>query len=307
MSVATVTSSPSLYGFQPYITTAEYRQAPTGVTTANLVPTNPSATEAELFNGIMRASSWVDVICGQSLGARVDTYSQELTLGRDGMLRAYPRFSPIQAVTAFSYGTQPNNYTALSDLSQIVIDAREFTVPTLSGNWSSAGPLQFSPAPRVGGRMRVLYTYVPGFTNTTLAATATAGATSISVKDGTGAVPALTQLNIYDGAQSEVVTVASTYVFGSATLPLVAPLQYPHSQAGIAVSALPHSVKLATILLTSTIIQTRGAVALIAPTVSGLAGRYTQSGSTRSKGNSTPVDANVELACTLLADFARNV
>lgn len=305
MATAQLTAVPALYGNRPYITPGEYRTAPTGVDTSNLVKGNPSGTEAMLYDIVSRASSWADVICGQSLSARTDTYQGRYTVDRDGNATIFPRFFPIIEVTAFAYGTQPNNLTALTDLSNVWVEETEFQVPMGYGTWSSSGPLQFGQGPRPGAKVRALYSYVAGFPNTYLASTALAGATSIVVRDPTGILPGKTQLTIFDGAQTETVTADATYTIGSATVALAAPLAYPHAAPGVSVSGLPPFVKQAVILLCSTLIQTRGAVALIAPAVSGLSSRYTQSGSQLSRAQRIPADDNVSIACDLLTPLRR--
>lgn len=304
MVTAQLSPLPALYGNRPYITPVEYRLAPTGVDVSNLVKGNPSGTEAMLADLCSRASSWADLICGQSLSARTDTYQGRYLVDREGNMAVFPRFTPLIEVTSFSYGTQPSNLTTLSDLSNFWLEETEFTVPMGYGSWSSSGPLQFGAGPRAGSKVRARYSYIAGFPNTVLASTALAGATSIVVADATG-VLAGTQLTLFDGAQTETVTASASYVTGSTTILLASPLLYPHAQTGISVSALPPFVKQAVFLLCSTLIQTRGAVALIAPAVSGLSARYTQSGSQIARAQRVPADDNVSIACELLAPLRR--
>jgi hypothetical protein len=305
MATAQLSSIPALYGNRPYITSAEYRLAPTGVDVSNLVKGNPSGTDAMLSDIISRASSWADVICGQSLTARTDTFQGRYSVDRDGNMTVFPRFFPLIEVTAFAYGSQVNNLTALSDLSQIWVEEMEFQVSMGYGTWSSSGPLQFGQGPRPGAKMRALYSYIAGFPHTVLTTPATAGQTSIVLADTTGILPGKTQMTIFDGAQTETVSVSSGYTPGVSTVTLASGLLYPHAQTGISVSALPPFVKQAVILLTSTLIQTRGAVALIAPAVSGLTSRYTQSGSQLARAQRVPADDNVSIACDLLTPLRR--
>jgi hypothetical protein len=99
------------------------------------------------------------------------------------------------------------------------------------------------------------YTYVSGFVNTTIA-TATAGATSLTVTDGTGII-AGQPYRIYDGSKSERITVASTYTNGSTTVPLTSALAYTHA-AGVAIGNLPNAIKQACILVTTAFLKVRG-------------------------------------------------
>ena len=302
---ARLTTTPAPGISLPYITTAEYLTAPTGVDVSNLVRNNPGGTEAELANKIRQATAWINgEICGQTIAATADTETARVALNRDGAFVVHPRYFPILEVTSFGYGGSPQSLVTLSDLSNLWIEPQQFTVPLTSG-WTSAGPLQFGPSVRVGGKAFCQYGYVSGFPHTLLTATASAGGTSIQVADATGILPGLTQLVIYDAGQTETVTVSSSYTLGSATVALAVPLTYDHGQVGISVSAVPSYVKEACILLTSTLIQTRGAVALIAPAVGGVSSRYTQSGSQRSRNQKVPVDDNEELARKMLLPLTR--
>ena len=107
-----------------------------------------------------------------------------------------------------------------------------------------------------GNQLFLNYTYVAGYTNTTLAAAKTVGATSITVADGTGIVVGQ-MLTMYDGMNTEIVTVASTYTFGSKTVPLTRSLVNVHA-IGTSVSALPPAIKEAAILITTAFLKVRG-------------------------------------------------
>jgi hypothetical protein len=98
------------------------------------------------------------------------------------------------------------------------------------------------------------YTYVNGYPNTTLSADASAGANYIGVKNVTGMVNQT--ITIYDNDLTEEVLISSV---SNGTVNLAAPLQFSHT-SGVAVSALPDSVKQAAIILTSYFIQERGAL-----------------------------------------------
>ena len=94
-----------------------------------------------------------------------------------------------------------------------------------------------------------------GFANSTIA-TAVAAATSLTVTDGTGFM-AGQEYRIYDGAKSERITIASTYTYGSTTIPLAAPLTHSHA-AGVAIGNLPNALKQACILITTAFLKIRG-------------------------------------------------
>lgn len=282
----------------PYITAAEYKQAPTGINVEQLVKGDPAASLAELNNTIARASSWIDNYCGQILSATVDTDAARLPVDRLGAIHVHPRQTPICAVQAFSYGTSPNSLVALSDLSNLWVEAHEFHIPLTQGVTSWQGPLQFG-SPRPGGWVYAQWTVVSGYPNTTLAATATTGATSLQVADATGVVAGRTQLALYDGGQTENVQVASSWTSGT-TLPLVSPLQFPHAQTGVSVSALPPSIKQAGILLTTALIRTRGAAAIVAPSAGQL-----RASLSKASGADEQVLADIDLAMDLLEAHRR--
>jgi hypothetical protein len=247
----------------PYLTLTEYKNAPTAIDYDNLVVGgNAAAQDAELTNVIARASSWVDTYCNQILGATSENEQQRTRVKNDGTIRFHPRYAPIIALTALSYGSDPNNLTTVTDCSVCWVEDAQIIFPysRLSTTWSSQGPLQFGFPSNPSVETFLRYTYVNGYANT-LINTATAAATSLTVTDGTGVV-AGQMLKIYDGVNSENVTVASTYTFGSTTVPLTSALAYSHA-TGISISSLPPAVKEAAILATTAFLKVRGDNSLV--------------------------------------------
>jgi hypothetical protein len=242
----------------PYLTLEEFKDAPTSIDIDNLVfnSQDPDDQNAELANVIARASSWIDTFCNQVLAATVESEQQRSRYSTDGSIRFHPRYSPVVALTSLEYGYPPN-LMSLSDCSVAWIEDEEIIVPNATlGTWTSQGPLQFG-AMSTGGRNEVFlkYTYVNGYANTTIV-TAVAAATTLTVADGKG-ILAGQMLKIYDGQYTENVTVASTYTFGSTTVPIVSALVYTHL-AGVSISALPPAIKQACILVTTAFLKTRG-------------------------------------------------
>lgn len=242
----------------PYLTIEEFKDAPTSIDIDNLVfnSQDPDDQDAELANVIARASSWCDTFCNQVLAATVETEQQRSRYSTDGSIRFHPRYSPVVALTSLEYGYPPS-LMSLPDCSVAWIEDEEIIVPNATlGTWTSQGPLQFG-AMSTGGRNEVFlkYTYVNGYANTTIV-TAVAAATTLTVADGKG-ILAGQMLKIYDGQYTENVTVASTYTFGSTTVPINAPLVYTHL-AGVSISALPPAIKQACILVTTAFLKTRG-------------------------------------------------
>ena len=260
----------------PYITIAEYKAAPTAIDYDNLVAdsTNAAVQDAELKNAIARGSSWIDTFCNQSLGANTVTEQQRARLRPDGFLAVHPRYNPIVAITSMSYGITPTQMVSLPDPSVGWVEDQQYVVPYTQANisYSSEGPLQFGLPAIPRAQVFCQYTYINGYATTVLATNAAAAATSITVANPIGITAGLS-MTIYNGANTETITVASTYTFGSTTVPLVAPLGYAQT-SGVGVSALPPAVKEAAILATTAMIKVRGDYSLTMQ-VSNQAGQAT--------------------------------
>lgn len=243
----------------PYLTLGEYKSAPTAIDIDNLVfnSQDPDVQDSELANVIARASSWIDTYCNQVLAATNESEQQRTRYTTsDGSIRLHPRYNPIIALTSFEYG-YPTNMASLGDCSIAWIEPAEIIIPNAQlGTWTSQGPLSFGSFN--GGpsnEVFVRYTYVAGYTNTTIV-TAEAGETTLTVADPTGII-AGQMLKIYDGQYSENVTVASTYVYGDPVVTVTRPLVYDHLPT-VAISALPPAVKEAAILVTTSMLKVRG-------------------------------------------------
>lgn len=250
----------------PYLSLAEFKNAPTALDYGNIVAGgNQAAQDAELTNAITRASSWIDQYCNQVIGATLDTEQQRVRLQRDGTLRIHPKYHPVVALTALSYGftPQPSAQIAATDVSIAWLEEQSIIFPysQLATSWSSQGALSFGMPSNANALTYVRYTYINGYANTLLAADALAGATSITVSNPTGIIPG-EGIKIFDGASTENIVVDSSYTFGSATVPLSVPLTYAHA-TGVSVSALPAAIKEAAILVTSAYLKIRGDASLV--------------------------------------------
>lgn len=243
----------------PYLTVAEYKNAPTAIDFDNLVVGgNSGAQDAELGRVILRASSFINEYLNQNLVARSYTETQRTRVTGQGYIALHPFYNPVISLSSFEYSTDPLNLIALPDCSVAYFEPQEITIPLsqVALNNSSSGPLGFGFGYSARSQVFTKYTYVAGYANTTLSAQANAAATSITVSSGAG-IQAGAVLRIYDGASEEKVTVASTYTYGSTTVPLTSGLVYTHA-AGVAVGNLPNAVKEAAILVSTAFIKARG-------------------------------------------------
>ena len=245
----------------PYITATEFTNAPTGIQVGNL-------TTGELPSLIMRASSWMDLECHQVLAATTDTEMCLMRVAKDGSFAIFPRCFPIRAVTAVSTGTLPGNMLALATLVNTAVQNRRFTVfPSGFNTVTQVGPVQFGPSWSSEGSLWCQYTYVNGYPVTTLQGSCLANASSLTVVNGIGIVPGMT-LTLTDDPNTETVTVAPTYSFGTTTVPLVTNTVSAHA-AGVAVSAMPPGLKQIAILATAGFITERGTDALVMASLEG--------------------------------------
>lgn len=240
---------------QPYITLAEFKNAPTSLDYNNLVVGgNANAQDAELSRVILRATSYLNEYLNQDLHANPVTETQRVRMSGEGYIYLHPNKNPIISLSAFQWGSSPNNLQTLNDPSQCWFENQQVVIPLsqINTTYTSAGPLAFgSYGPRIP--LFTKYTYIAGYVNTTC--TGTAGASTLTAFNPSGILPGETY-RIIDGANAESVTVASNYTYGSTTVPLTAPLAYAHTGAGF--SNMPFAIKQATILMTSAFIKQRG-------------------------------------------------
>lgn len=241
----------------PYLTIAEYKNAPTSIDFDNLVVGgNSAAQDAELSRVILRATSYLSDYLGQDLIAQNRTETQRVRFNNQGYIALHPNHTPILSLSSFEYGPTPNNLITLNDPSVCWFEEQQIIIPVSNSQltYSSQGPLSFGGT---GARTPVYtkYTYISGYVNTTIV-TATAAATSLTVLSGAGFI-AGESYRIYDGANSETITVDSTYTYGSTTIPLTSALTYTHA-SGVAISNLPSAIKQACILATTAFIKMRG-------------------------------------------------
>lgn len=243
----------------PYVTVAAFRAHPTFMDTLNLRSGDSSAADQddELNEMLLKASFMADNylefgtasgLAGRmagTLSAHSVTENARCRIRRDGTISYHPKHHPVQSVTGFSFGYQPNSLTAVTDLTQQWIEDDRQVIMPLSFAAALTG-LQFG-TPLIASEVYTTWTYTAGYVNTLLSGAVTSGGTTLPVLDATG-VTAGSQLRIWDPGSEEIVTVASTYTAGL-SLPLVSPLAKNHTNAvPTGVSGLPGDLHLAIIL-----------------------------------------------------------
>ena len=287
----------------PYLTNAEFTNAPTGVDVNQLIPAgSPQAQTAALTQTISRASNWADLICSQVLACTQETETGEIRADRYSRWILHPKQWPIVDLLACSVTPINGGQAIALTVSQAWIEESRIVIPTTGTLASSSvGPLQLGAAGR-GQQAYVNFTYLAGWPNTTLTSAVVAGATTIPVASAVGIygtqatqfITAGTVLTIYDGASQEMVQV--TAVAGN-VLTLSVGLTYAHA-AGVSVSALPPAIKQAATSLTSALIKTRGSEALVMESL--------RSGPRKVEGlGEAGAIEDVEIAIDLLDPFRR--
>lgn len=255
--------------YTPYITNEEFLAAPTGVDTSQLIPTGTSMSQdAALTQLIARASGHADKICQKVLAATIDIEAGEYRIRSDNTLRIPLKYTPLLAVLGVSVGFTAKTLTPLADLSGIWPGPKAIRVPV-------PGPallpplafMQYPPAAARTGCMFAQVTYVNGWAHSTLSAATLAGAQSIAPVNTAGFVAGLT-FTVRDGADEEQAQVDPSYVYGSATVPLVSPLQYAHT-GGTTVSAQPPVIKDAVLDLCKWLVKSRGSKGVVLGSLKG--------------------------------------
>jgi hypothetical protein len=260
-----------------YVTASEFKQAPTGIDTTTLDQTqigNQAAQDSALLNILRRASAWVDTIVQQeTLEATLNTEIKEVRMSRDGRINIHVDQIPIVQLTDVQFRSHPRTPYQVVDLNSCEIRDNWFTIYDLFYNTSLSSDLMglgagaytsdifsgyTSPYYRkTDVPITVKYTYLNGYTNTTLAIASTIGATSITVADSTG-LTVNQRVTIYDGVSQESITI--TAINGN-VLTLKSGLIFGHA-VGVGVSAIPDSVKQATLMLACALIKDRGSLAI---------------------------------------------
>lgn len=298
------------YRTEPYLTYGEYVAAPTALDIGRLKTGGTAGDQKQvLCTLILEASGIVDNICNQFLDSRLVVEAARTRVNRQGEININTRLFPVLELRDFEAGV-PGSMTSFT-LANAWLEERGFTIPP-SG---LVGVGQFNSGYGYGsGRLMARWSYVNGYPVTRLAASAVAGASTISVIDATGIygeasqlasslLPGPSQLVLSDPSPSSNETVSVASVAGN-VLTLNNPLLFNHAVTAevdgqVGVSDLPPIIRKAVVLLTNTLIQTRGDGAIVAPSIAQ--GGY--NARTQSPRSRKATDANQELAKEWLCDY----
>lgn len=228
----------------PYVTPASFKAYPTFLDYGllNTGSTLAADQDAELLNVLLKASAWASfTICNQPLHAHSITQNMRLRASSDGLLKWHPSDNPVRLITAFSYGYSPGvpNLRAVTDLSQQWIEEDSQVVMPFGPLGPGFSSIQFSP-PSPSNELYTQWTYLAGYSNSTLASIANSGTASVTPRDVTG-ILAGDVLRIWEPGKEEAVQVGPGYVTGAAVVPLTANLAITHA-AGAGISAMPPDV-----------------------------------------------------------------
>lgn len=279
----------------PYISVSEYQYAPTAIGIPSLKPGGSSADQTQvLFDTIRRASHWADTICfgadpaakGVSLAASLSVESTWTTI-KTGELRLMCDYKPILELVGCDVGIDPTTVSSIGSLAASArFTRRTIHVPYYGFPFRSGDTTPSSPIPNAStyGRIYAVWSYVNGYPHTQLVDSVTAGATScvVSSTDGNGGLwgvyPASgafpgTELTVYDGANTETVYVQAITTGTTTTTLTTSAFRNAHTLPTapdfLPVSAVPADVHQAVISLTTMLIKTRGARAMVMPSVGG--------------------------------------
>jgi hypothetical protein len=146
---------------------------------------------------------------------------------------------------------------SIGDCSKVWFEGQQIIIPgnMIGFNWTNQGPLAFGGVSPTGWTF-TKYTYIAGYVNTTFAAPASAGSSTITVADPKGII-ADQRYRITDGSKNEWVHVDPNYTYGDPVVTLSAPLAFSHD-IGATFFNLPNVIKEACILITNSFLKMRG-------------------------------------------------
>ena len=273
----------------PYLSVSQYQFATTAMDTTTLIPGGPGQAQTQaLADTIRRASRWADRMCfgadpaakGASLAASLSVEACYTSI-KAGELRLVCDYRPIVEVLGIDVGADPSQVASIGPqaAATVRIGRRVVTVPYGVGFVAGRpGDTSLLYPNRWAGKLYAVWSYVNGYPHTKLALDVAAAATSCVVEATNGAgglwgVFPGTELTVYDGDLTETVSVQSVLPgTPTATLTTTAFANAhvaPASPDFLPVTAVPADIQQAVISLTTMLIKTRGARAMVMPQVPG--------------------------------------
>lgn len=256
--MSTVTPAPNVATYstrKTYVTPAEFKAAPTGVDVSQLVPGgDPARNAAALVMQLQRASAYADNFCQKVIAATVDVQAGQYRVQHDKALGAVIKVpvdnTPVIAVSAIKTGRTPGALASVATPANLWIGRKVLTIPVSGAH---------------GEHIFAQVDYVNGWANTALTVAAAPGALSITVASSLGIMPGQ-QLNIQSPTNAETLTVATTYVPSNTAINTPVPVTTPIVGTygiGDTVTAFPQDIKQAVILITKSLIKTRGSESIV--------------------------------------------
>lgn len=239
-----------------YVTPAEFKAAPTGVDVSQLVPGGTAAANAAaLVMQLQRASAYADNFCQKVIAATVDVQAGQYRVQRDKALGAIIKVTldntPVIAVSDIRVGRTPSAIALQPTPANLWIGRKVATIPV-----TGAYP---------GDTVFAQISYVNGWANTALTAAAAPGALSLTVASSLGIMPGQ-QLNIQSPNNAETLTVSTSFIPSNTAINTLVPVTTPivgTYGVGDTVTAFPQDIKQAVILITKSLIKTRGSESIV--------------------------------------------
>lgn len=260
-----VPGSPGWLLRQPLVSVAGFKAHPTFLDLQNLRSgdTNLADQDAQLLTVLMEASDTAQGrhFANQPLQAHINTQYGEARTDRWGKLSITAENGPVRRLISLSYGIGLTTQIAVTSPTYRVVDDYQIQVELSQSALSWQGSLQFGP-PLPAAQLLTTCSYVAGFANSVLTATANSGTATLTVADPTGIEP-LDILRIWDPGSEEQVQVASTYSPApsnppvATAIPLASNLAATHA-SGVHVSSLPADAYTGIIYLAVDMLQKPG-------------------------------------------------
>ena len=253
---------------ESYISIEEFKfsASAAAIDFTNLVANgSQAAQDRALSELIVRASAKIDAHCMGRLGtlnATSFTQNGRYRIDRQSRFKIHPSYTPVIAVSAFSWGSNPGALSSLSlTPSNVWAEEEEIVISPWNSNGTTAtyygtDAYAWLVSDDNSGEYYTEFTYINGWPNSFTTTSTASGVSSVNLVDPTGIYPG-TQITVWDGLNDEYCQVSPTYVPGTPTVTFTNPLAYSHGK-GVNVSAMHPSVKQACIHFTVGMVTQRG-------------------------------------------------